>query len=71
MVEDEANHLARSGCYVKNPTYTALISKPLAVPLKHMDYQLLLVGNVAQVTLEQHYDNPLETILELEYMLPI
>jgi hypothetical protein len=70
-VEDKANNIAQSGCYVNNPAYTALIAKPLAVPLKHMDYQLLLVGNVAQVTLEQYYDNPLDAILELEYMLPI
>jgi hypothetical protein len=40
-----------------------LSAKPVALPLKHMDYQLLLVGNVAQVTLEQYYDNPLNAIL--------
>jgi hypothetical protein len=62
-VEDEVSNLVQSGCYVKNPTYMTLSAKPVALPLKHMDYQLLLVGNVAQVTLEQYYDNPLNAIL--------
>lgn len=36
-----------------------------------MDYQVLLVNNVAQVTLEQQYENPTRSTLELEYMFPI
>ena len=36
-----------------------------------MDYSVNIVGSVAQVILEQHYANPMDVPLELEYVFPI
>ena len=71
VLENDDKARAQSGCYVKNPTYLEMVAKPLAVPLRHMDYQVSIAGSIAQVRLEQHYENPLDALLELEYMLPI
>jgi hypothetical protein len=36
-----------------------------------MDYRVLLANSVAQVTLEQQYENSTNLMLELEYLFPI
>ena len=61
----------QSGCYVKNPDFLSMAAKPLAVPLKHMDYQIVIAGSVAEITLEQQYHNPMDALLELEYLFPV
>lgn len=62
ITELDSSKLPMSGCYVKNPELIKA-NWHLVVPIKHMDYQVLLVNNVAQVTLEQQYENPTDSML--------
>jgi hypothetical protein len=36
-----------------------------------MDYKVFIANNVAQISLEQQFINPMDALLELEYMFPI
>lgn len=41
----------------------ALAKGSIAVPLTNLNYSVLVVGSMAQITLEQHYSNPMDALL--------
>ena len=70
IVQSNGHGIPRSGCYVVDAAKQAE-GRDVAVPLKHLDYQVDIVNSIARVVLEQVYVNPTDKFLELEYSVPI
>lgn len=70
-IEDPNSKLPRSGCYVVNRSIQSDFAESVAVPLKNIDYDVLIIDNIAKVQLTQTYRNPLACFLEVEYSFPL
>lgn len=70
-VEPSSNGLPLCGCYVVDPKIKSYFPEPVAVPLKHIAYDVELLNNLARVRLTQTYVNPLSQLLEVEYSFPL
>ena len=65
-------HVKKCGCYIVSQELAKL--KPghsILAPLKLSDYHLEIVNAIANVNLAQHYSNPTDKFLEMEYSFPI
>jgi hypothetical protein len=71
-LEPYKDNVKRCGCYLKNPTSITEV-KPkthVAMPLKHISYDIEVTNGLASITLEQKYLNPTEKFLEIEFSFP-
>ena len=65
-------HVKKCGCYIVSPELAKL--KPghsILAPLRLSDYHLEIANAITNVSLAQHYSNPTDHFLEMEYSFPI
>lgn len=71
FAKEDAASSQKSGCYLRSSKEKGFDPKfNYIVPLRQIDYQIVIVNGLINVTLVQTYHNPTDKYIEVVYSMP-